>query len=167
MRLHYDARRLHAELTVAQEMGNISTEPAENDPAADNVLRLLGNIAWRWTKDHRLDGFFLYQNDHSSRQPVGQLVKEDREDPSDAALLWLGARASGELDLNHFGDMAYWLDGAWVGGHERLLDFKNCVLFCRKHPERKISIVTICTRIGHVTAEHGLLFQSFAAEILP
>src|SRR6266581_7951780 len=125
VRLHYDARRLHAELAVAQEMGNISTDPAENDPEADNVLRLLGNIAWRWTKDHRLDGFFLYQNDHSSRQPVGQLVKEGREDPGDAALLWLGARASGELDLNHFGDLTYWLDGAWVGGHERLLNFKK------------------------------------------
>ena len=125
VRLHYDRRRLHAELAVAQEMGNISTDPAESDPEADNVLRLLGNIAWRWTKDHRLDGFFLYQNDHSSRQPVGQLVKEDREDPSDAALLWLGARASGELDLNHFGDLTYWLDGAWVSGHERLLNFKK------------------------------------------
>jgi len=125
VRLHYDRRRLHAELAVAQEMGNISTDPAESDPEADNVLRLLGNIAWRWTKDHRLDGFFLYQNDHSSRQPVGQLVKEDREDPSDAALLWLGARASGELDLDRFGNMAYWLDGAWVSGHERLLNFKK------------------------------------------
>ena len=125
VRLHYDRRRLHAELTVAQEMGNISTDPHQNKPEADNVLRLLGNAAWLWTRDQRLDGFFLYQNDHSSRQSIGQLVKDEREDPSDAALLWLGARASGELDLDRFGDLNYWLDGAWVGGHERLLDFKK------------------------------------------
>src|SRR5256712_4007341 len=105
VRLHYDQRRLHAELAVAQEMGNISTDPQQNDPETDHVLRLLGNIAWRWTKDHRLDGFFLYQNDHSSRQPVGQLVKEGREDPGGAGLLWLGARASGELGLARFGNM--------------------------------------------------------------
>ncbi len=56
---------------------------------------------------------------------MGQLVKEGREDPGDAALLWLGARASGDLDLDRFGDLTYWLDGAWVGGHERLLNFKK------------------------------------------
>jgi alginate production protein len=125
VRLHYDLRRLHAELTLAQQMGNISTDPHENKPTADHVLRLLGNTAWLWTRDQRLDGFFLYQNDHSSRQSIGQLVKNEREDPSDATLLWLGARASGELDLDRLGDLSYWLDGAWVGGRERLLDFKK------------------------------------------
>ena len=125
LRIHYDRRRLHAELAVAQEMARVSTEEDRNDPAAGNVLRLLGHTAWLWTKDHRLDAFFLYQNDHSSRQSVGQLVKKGREDPSDAALLWLGARASGEQDLDRFGELDYRLEGAWVSGHEILFDFKK------------------------------------------
>lgn len=125
VRLHYDRRGLHAELAIAQEMGAVSAEEDRNDPKAGNVLRLLGSVAWLWAKDHRLDGFFLYQNDHSSRQTVGQLVKRGREDSSDAALLWLGVRTSGTVDLDRSGELKYRLEGAQVDGHEILFNFRR------------------------------------------
>ena len=148
VRLHYDQHRLYAELAVAQEIGNISTDPKQNDPETDHVLRLLGNMAWLWATEQRLDGFFLYQHDHSSRQSIGQLVKKDREDPSDATLLWLGARASGDLEPDRFGELKYWLDGAWVGGHEFLLDFK-------KDQERKDSL-RVSSRLKRNVSGWGL-----------
>lgn len=125
LRIHYDRRHLHAELGLAQETAVVSTEEDRIDPEAVNVVRLLGHAAWSWAKDQRLAGFFLYQNDHSSRQSIGQLVREEREDPSDADILWLGARASGELDLDRFGELDYWVDSASVVGEEILLNFNK------------------------------------------
>ncbi|TMB47781.1 MAG: hypothetical protein E6J55_00055, partial [Deltaproteobacteria bacterium] len=57
---------------------------------------------------------------------IGQILRPDREDPSDARLLWLGARASGEVDSGALGDLFYGLDGAWVGGDETVFGFDSC-----------------------------------------
>jgi hypothetical protein len=125
LRIHYDCWNLHAELAVAQKVGRVATEENPNSPEFDDALRLLGHGAWSWAKDQRLDTFFLYQDDHPSQQSVGQLISEDRENPSEAELLWLGARVSGELDLDRFGELDYRLEGAWVGGRETLFDFED------------------------------------------
>jgi alginate production protein len=125
VRLYYDRQHLQTELAVAREVGRVSTVEGHTDPEARDVLRLLGNTAWNWAGDQWLDGFFLYHHDHSSRQSVGRRVKDGREDPGDAELLWLGARASGELDLDRFGELEYVLEGAWVGGSERVFDFEE------------------------------------------
>lgn len=125
VRLHYDHRYWHAELSVAQQLGNVSTQEDWNDPNQVGVFRLLGHSAWSWAKSQRFDTFFLYQNDHSGKRTINQIVKEDREDDSDAALVWLGSRTSGKLNLDWFGDLDYRAEGAWVGGEEKLLDFKK------------------------------------------
>ena len=92
-----------------------------------------------WADKQRLDGFFLYNLDRSRRQRVGQTIRSDREDPSYAQLVWLGAQASGEQSLDRFGTLDYLFQGGWVGGTERLLKFdnnnedKNSVVSRRKH----------------------------------
>ncbi len=139
LRLHYDLSRFHTELAIAQELMPISTEDNGIDPEQKKVFRLLGHTAWLWADKQRLDGFFLYNRDHSRRQRVGQTIRPDREDPSDAQLVWLGARASVEQSLDRFGTLDYLFQGGWVGGTERLLKFddntdgKNSVTKQRKH----------------------------------
>jgi hypothetical protein len=122
VRLFYDAQRLYAEFAVLWESGPVSTDATYN-PEDHAIIRLLGHTEWNWAGDHWLDGFFLYHNDRSSRQRVGQRVKVESEDPNDAELLWLGVRLSGEVDLGRFGELEYLLDGAWVGGNEIVIDF--------------------------------------------
>jgi hypothetical protein len=125
VRLHYDLFKFHAELGLAQELMPTSTEENGVDPTKKNVFRLLGNAAWRWGKDQQLDGFLLYNLDYSRGYSLGRTVRNDREDKSDAKLLWLGARASGEWDADRFGDLNYLVQGAWVGGSERLFTFDD------------------------------------------
>lgn len=126
LRLHYDRPLFHAELGLAQELAATSTEKVRKgriDPKDKDVLRLLGHTAWSWAEDQRLDTFFLYHHDHSRRPSLGQLIGENREDNSDANLVWLGAQASGEWDLHDWGELAYVFQGAWVGGKERVFEF--------------------------------------------
>lgn len=122
VRLFYDAQRLYTELAVLWESGPVSTDATHN-PEDRDIIRVLGHTEWNWARDHWLDGFFLYHNDRSSRQRVGQRVKGESEDPNDAELWWLGMRLSGELDLGRFGELEYLLEGAWVGGNEIVIDF--------------------------------------------
>jgi hypothetical protein len=125
LRLHYDRRFLHVELGIAQEVAPVSTAEDRVDPEDDDVLRLLGHVAWSWARRQRLEGFFLYQRDRSSRQSVGQLVPDDRQDPSDADLAWFGVRALGRLKFDRIGRFDYWLDSAGVVGNEVLFDFED------------------------------------------
>lgn len=125
VRLHYDHRYWHAELSVAQQLGSVSTQKDGNDPEQVGVFRLLGHAAWSWAKNQRLDTFLLYQNDHSGKRTIGQTVNEDQEDESDAALVWVGSRTSGKINVDRFGDLDYRAEGAWVSGRETLLNFKK------------------------------------------
>lgn len=138
-RVHYDLPRFHAEVALAQELMPISTEDNGIDPKLNKVFRLLGHSAWLWAEKQRLDGFFLYNLDHSKTHRVGSTVRPDREDESDANLVWIGGRASGEHSLARWGSLDYHVQGGWVGGTERLLKFddnsdgKNSVTSRRKH----------------------------------
>jgi hypothetical protein len=124
VRLFYAAQRFDAEVAMTREVRRISTA-AHHDSEDRDIIRVLGHTAWNWARDQWLDGFFLYHNDRSGRQRVGQRVKAAKEDPSDAELLWLGMRVSGELDLGRFGELEYLVDGAWVGGREIMFDFRE------------------------------------------
>ena len=126
-RVHYDRRRLHGELLVGQELAKSTTAEKRIEPEKEDLLRVMGQLAWGWEEDHRLDAFFLYQNDHSSRQSLGEIIDEKSEDPSDADLLWIGGRASGHLCAGNFGGVQYWLDVAGVFGKEELLEFEEVV----------------------------------------
>ena len=123
IRVHYDSLSLHGELLVAQELAKSTTAVKYIEPEKEDILRVMGQLAWARDDDHRLDAFFLYQNDHSSGQYIGDIDDENSEDPSDADLLWIGGRASGQLDTESFGEIQYWFDAAGVFGKEELLEF--------------------------------------------
>ncbi len=118
VRLYWGRRNFSLALAAAKELGYSSTKYGKMDPTEDGVLRLLGHASWAWRKSHRLDLFFLRQNDRSRRQAMDDIVPAGREDESDASLQWLGARLTGDWDAGFAGDLSYWLDGATVRGEE-------------------------------------------------
>ena len=118
VRVYFGRRRFSLELGVAKDLGYSSTKYGKINPTEEGVLRLLGHSSWAWQKNHRLDLFFLRQNDKSRRQILNEIVLEDREDESDANLQWLGGRLAGDLKIGRAGNLNYWLDGATVRGDE-------------------------------------------------
>jgi hypothetical protein len=124
-RLHYDRDNLHGEFLVGQELAKSTTAEKHIDPEKKDLLRVMGQLAWAWKEDHRLDAFFLYQNDHSSSQTPGEIINEKSEDPSDADLLWIGGRVSGQLSTESFGKIQYWIDAAIVSGEEDFIEFEE------------------------------------------
>src|SRR5438046_2266404 len=118
--------RLHLEAVYFFTPHVLALVPARfvrPDLAGD--LLNLGNDAWAWKEGHRLDFFYLYHFDHSGQHSIGQVVAPRHGDESDARLLWLGGRSSGQIGWGELGDLSYGVDGAWVGGRERVFDFKT------------------------------------------
>jgi len=125
VRFHYDRPKVHLELAVAEELAPEGTATRFVSPDLEGVLLNLGNAAWAWKEGHRLDFFYLYHFDHSGQHSIGQVVAPHHDDESDARLLWLGGRSSGQIGWGELGDLSYGVDGAWVGGRERVFDFKT------------------------------------------
>lgn len=123
VRLYFSRRNFYLETAFAQELGYSSTEFDRFDPEQEKVRRILGLASWQWQKDHRFDLFFLRHDDLSPRHALQQFVAEEKEDPSDARLQWLGARLSGELGGERSGNFEYWLESAFVRGNETAFDY--------------------------------------------
>jgi alginate production protein len=122
VRVLYGTRQLSWEIAIAEELGRIEIG-GRQDPQQLDVTRYLASIGWQPSSAVRLDGFYLRQNDGSSRYRVGTVVIDDLEDEDDSDLTWLGARISGELDLFDDTALAYWFDTAIVDGRETAYDF--------------------------------------------
>lgn len=118
VRLQYDRRRLEFQAAVGRDMGRLTTEHDGRERERRDNLQGLGHVAWRWASDHWLDGFVLYRDGKLLESTVDRLVRTSDEETSDADLLWLGARLSGEFELGgRLGELDHLLEGAWVGGH--------------------------------------------------
>lgn len=126
IRVYYSRPFWHFELGVAQRLGAISTKEDNIDPEQKDVLRVLAHSNWNWAARQELAFFFLHQEDYSETESLGQLVEDDdRIDPVDGDLTWVGLRSTGKWDTDHAGDFEYWTDTAWVGGKETLLEFDD------------------------------------------
>lgn len=125
IRVHYFGSRVRGELAVAQEIAPASSLDAGIDPRQKGVRRWLGQVAWQWSSNQRLEGFFLDQSDRSIRPALGQIIRRAERDKEDADLLWWGGRVSGTWALGRLGQIDYRLDGATVRGQETLFDFKD------------------------------------------
>lgn len=129
VRLLYDHDTVHVQVSVAQEMATISARDDRIDPNAEDVLRVFGRAAWEWRESdketHWLEGFFLYQHDHSDRPSMGAFVPADQQDESDAELSWFGLRALGSTQHGRLGRFDYWLDVAGVVGDEVVFSFDD------------------------------------------
>lgn len=125
IRLYYDRGPWHMETGVAQELARETTLEDDIDPERKKVLRLFGQLGLMWAPKQKVDLFVLHQHDSSNTETVGQTIREDREDPSDANLTWIGLRALGERSLNNGNELNYWLDAAILRGKEDQLDYTD------------------------------------------
>ena len=125
VRFYYDRPHEHLELAATEELAPKSTETRFIKPEEEDIFRAFGHAGRIWKERQRLDFFFLYHFDHSHRYAIGEVVPKDHEDKSDATLLWLGGRASGEVDQGTLGGLFYFVDGAWAGGKETVFGFDH------------------------------------------
>jgi hypothetical protein len=124
-RIAYERDTFEIELSVARELGPDRSDRSYVDPEQERVLRLIGEASWNWSPSHAFELFLLHQDDTSSTESPGQVVRTAREDDEDARLTWLGARATGVLDARALGLLGYWLDVAGVRGRQHRIDFED------------------------------------------
>lgn len=125
IRVSYSTPRIRAFVAVAEEIGRVVLNDDHRDAEDENVLRVLSNLNWRFTSEFMLDLFFLYEDDHSDQQTLGQIVPFYKEDEVDAELFWFGTRFSGEFDIRNTFEAAYWIDWALVRGDETQFEFDD------------------------------------------
>ncbi|MGH7848189.1 MAG: alginate export family protein [Candidatus Binatia bacterium] len=123
--VRYRASSWLLELGVAREVLPESTAENFVDPEKEGVLRVLARADWRYSRNHRLNLFFLHHYDNSRTPAPGALVKAEREDATDAILWWGGLRAMGSAPAAGHGDFSYWADAAMVMGNEKLLELEG------------------------------------------
>jgi len=121
-RVRYDRPTVHAELAFARDVAPVSIVGGASDPEDAGIRRWFGQWGWLWRRGHRLEGFFLAQQDRSGHPAVGARILEQQEDDSDADLRWFGGRISGELDRPR---LEYWIQGAGVRGRDTRIDFAS------------------------------------------
>ncbi len=124
VRLYYASPQLNLELGLAEELGGKAT----NQPLPENkkdIQRVLAHLTWEYSKGHKLELFSLYHDDRSSTPEVGDQLAADKEDTSDARLIWYGIRAHGKDKIKGLGKIRYWVDLGAVKGKEDLLDFDD------------------------------------------
>jgi len=122
IRLYWNRFPVSAELGLARELARVSSREDRIDPEEEGVVRILGRAAWRYRPDHQVSGFFLRHSDRSRRFRVGETVQATRDDDTDADLLWLGVRFTGDVRWMSFGRVAYWADLAHVRSREVRFD---------------------------------------------
>lgn len=122
-RVHYRADDWALEFTLAEETFRKSTLRDGVDPHSRDVVRAITQARWHWHEDHRVEGFLLWQDDRSPTPEPGDIVNEDEQDESDADLIYLGLRATGEYGLSEYGAVSYWADAAFVRGDELSAEF--------------------------------------------
>lgn len=123
-RLYFRRPTIVAELGIAKEVFPISLDddiPAEQE----DVTRGFARWKWKWANLQNLEFFWLSERDRSGSYEDNIVIGEDREDPRDAELDWLGARAIGRWKTKSLGTLFYWTDVATVTGIEDLTDFSD------------------------------------------
>jgi hypothetical protein len=123
-RLYFRRPTIVAELGIAKEVFPVSLDddiPAEQE----DVTRGFARWKWKWANLQNLEFFWLSERDRSGSYEDNIVIGEDREDPRDAELDWLGARAIGRWKTKSLGTLFYWTDVATVSGIEDLTDFSD------------------------------------------
>ncbi|MFQ5515450.1 MAG: alginate export family protein [Myxococcota bacterium] len=123
LRLHFDLSRLHLELGLAELLARVSSSESHIDPEDEKLRRLLARATWEWRRRNRLELFAVRQMDRSDTELVDMEILSEREDESDATLWWTGVSARGTLSIRSAGKLDYWVDSAFVSGHETFLDY--------------------------------------------
>jgi len=121
VRLIYEEDDFEIQLAVARELVPARSDRDFIEPDHEDVVRVITEASWDWSAEHALEFFVLSHNDRSRTEKPGEIVRDDREDESDADLMWLGLRASGAWEFEGGSLAAYWLDAGLVDGDESLV----------------------------------------------
>lgn len=124
VRLHWEVPSVHFEIGIGEEIERVELDEVFPSDTQD-VRRIFSRLKWTWAEDHRIELFWLSQQDDSSIFAEDQLVEVKNEDASDADLTWLGVRAAGRYKQRPYGYLYYWADLAKVSGDEDLTDFDD------------------------------------------
>jgi hypothetical protein len=125
LRVGYERDDVEIALSVARELAPTRSDLGSVVPEDNRALRLIAEASWDFRPNHSLQFFGLAQDDHSPEEAIGEIVRNEDKDDSDADLGWLGVRATGGWESKSRGVLGYWLDTAIVGGHERLIEFEE------------------------------------------
>ncbi len=118
LRVRYLGNRFRFEAALAEEI-NLNLGGDKNIEDQD-IFRTILHLSYEWLPEQKFEGFYLYQNDHSNIDPLGQSIRVTQEDVTDATLSWYGFRFSGRKRVPGFGKFKYWLDTATVTGDEKV-----------------------------------------------
>lgn len=124
-RLQFERGSVAVSLAFARRLVSPHLDRSEVEPQERAVARWIAEVSWEYAESQRLDLFAVNHGDHSRTENVGEVLRSEREDESDARLRWLGARATGAFDLRPRAIAGYWLDLAWLRGRERLVDYDD------------------------------------------
>lgn len=123
-RLHFFGKKVTASAAIAREFGN-KTTLGRLDPEDKRILRYLGNVRWDWADRQQFEFYALHQNDRSRGYQVGDLIRSNRADESDANLTWAGLRVRGRVKSKLPGKFYYWANVARVRGKGKLFDLDD------------------------------------------
>ena len=124
-RVAYDTGPVEVSLAFGRELLPERSDHGSVEPEHEGVVRWLGEASWDWLPGHEAAFFLVHQDDGSDTEQVEDVVRTRREDDSDARLTWLGVRGMGIHVTQSQAALGYWLDAAWVFGHERVLEFEE------------------------------------------
>jgi alginate production protein len=124
LRLYYNRGPLHFELTGGKQLGGESTLQSI-DADEDEIYRVMGLASWMWNSKQRLEAYFLQQWDRSTLEKNNQIIRRINRDINDQNMAWFGARAIGEIGLNDYGSLNYWVDVAGVHGDETVTNYSS------------------------------------------
>ena len=124
LRLSYERGDVEVALSVARELAPARSDLGSVVPEDNRAFRLIAEASWEFRPNHTLQFFGLAQDDHSPEETLGQIVRNEDKDDSDADLAWIGLRAMGGWESKSRGVLGYWLDTALVGGQERFIEFE-------------------------------------------
>jgi hypothetical protein len=124
LRISYERDDVEIALAVARELAPTRSDLGSVVPEDNRAFRLIAEASWEFRPNHTLQFFGLAQDDHSPEEALGQIVRNEDKDDSDADLAWIGLRAMGGWESKSRGVLGYWLDTALVGGQERFIEFE-------------------------------------------
>jgi alginate production protein len=128
VRLRFDRPAFHAEAALAKEIAPKRLNSGRIAREEQGVRRLFAHTAYSWSKNQRIDGFWLHHRDGSETPAPGAFVPKDDADETDARLDWFGGRLSGRRDTGSAGELSYRVDLAKVTGNESRLVLSDAAL---------------------------------------
>ncbi len=97
VRLNYDTTLLKNFIAVGENLAAYRTSGEDFMADDEDMLRIFGESAWQWRRDHFLELRGMMLDDHSGTPALGSLISAFDRDNEDAELLWVGARTRGAL----------------------------------------------------------------------